>query len=118
MTKSFKSQIKENIKSQKLWLERDIREGFPVWAIENSIENINKLYRQLAPRTKKEEQDFFNFIAEHDQIIKRTKKARIRFLRHLLANIQNEQDFFKTPENIKDLQMELEQLEEELNIKF
>ena len=114
MAKNFKSTVKDQIKSDKLEIDRAIKSGMPVDHVEFLFDCTKKDYNKLTPRTKTEELTYYNFICEHDTIIKRATKARINFIKFFLNNLEHEQEIFKRPENIEGMKKELIMLQSQL----
>jgi len=114
MTKSYKSIVKDQIKSDKLEIDRAIKSGMPLDHIYFLIDIVKKDYNNLTPKTKTDQQSYSNFIQNQNIMILHATKARINFIKYFLGNLENEQEMFKKPENIEGMKKEMEELKRQL----
>lgn len=105
--------MKDKIRFAKLDLNNHIKTGMPLYIIEDQIEYIQKLYSQSVT-TKTDRHDQYNFIAKHNEYIQEATKTRIKFINYFLYNLDEQDEYFKKPDNIKGMQFELKQLEDSL----
>lgn len=114
MAKSYKSIIKDQIRSDKRELENAIKKGMPIDFVWFYIDEIKKDYNNLLPKTKTEALEHSNFIQSQNKIIERATKARINFIKFFLGNLENEQEIFKKSENVEGMKQEMENLKRQL----